>query len=198
MRVIILSKAPILGQVKTRLQPEYDAEQATELHRLMLKATLTKVCSVFNDVWLAVDDVSHPYFAELKSDFAFKLKMQGKGDLGQRLRGLCEASFDHDSSSIMFLGSDSPHVSLSRYKRAQEAIASHDVVIGPVEDGGYDLIALSKPYLKLFDGIHWGTDSVIDETMNIINGLKLKVHVLDMSFDLDRAQDIQRAPPASW
>jgi len=198
MRVIILSKAPVVGQVKTRLQPEYSAEQATELHKLMLKATLTKVCSVFNDVWLAVDDVSHPYFAELKSNYAIKLKTQGKGDLGQRLKGLCEASFGHDSSSIMFLGTDSPHVMLTRYRQVQEALVSSDVVIGPVEDGGYDLIALSKPCLDLFDGVHWGTHSVFEKTMNIINGLKLKVHVLEASFDLDRAQDIRRAPPASW
>ncbi len=198
MRVIVLSKAPVAGCVKTRLQPEYSPEQAAALHRQMVKATLNKVCSLFNDVWLAVDDMSHPYFSELQSDYTYNLKAQGNGDLGQRLKGLCEASFDHDSSSVMFLGTDSPHVALTRYKQAQEASASHDVVIGPVEDGGYDLIVLTRPYLELFDGIHWGTDSVFDETMSIINGLKLNVHVLGMSFDLDRVQDIRRAPPASW
>ncbi|MDQ6983281.1 MAG: TIGR04282 family arsenosugar biosynthesis glycosyltransferase, partial [Ghiorsea sp.] len=180
------------------LQPEYTAEEATELHKQMLRTTVAKVCSVFGDVWLAVDDIKHPCFTNLQSNFPFKLKDQTEGSLGDRLKSLCKHSFEQDSSSIMFLGTDSPHVDTKRYRQAQLAIESCDAVLGPVEDGGYDLIALSKPCLELFDGINWGTKTVFSETINKINALHLSSHVLNRSFDLDRAVDIQRAPPDSW
>ncbi len=198
MRIIILSKAPVIGRVKTRLLPEYSAKQAASLHKQMLKATVAKACGIFDDIWLAVDDDTHPYFAELQQTYNFELKMQHEGNLGMRLAKLCQLSFAYDRSPVMFVGTDSPHINPMRYMQAMRAIAQYDVVIGPVEDGGYDLIAMSDSYPELFAGIHWGTDKVFRQTIHIINNIGLSVKVLDKSFDLDRAQDLWRAPPASW
>jgi len=198
MRVIILAKAPVPGQVKTRLMAKYTAEQAAHLHEKMVISTLAKACDVFKDVWLAVDDQEHPFFKGVCKRFSPLLRSQSQGDLGERLKGLMVASFAKDDSPVMFLGTDSPHVSRQRYKDANQALQSHDVVIGAVEDGGYDLIALKEPCSELFSGIDWGSESVFNETMNIINKLRLTVDVLSTSFDLDRPEDLDRAPPDSW
>ncbi|MCF6208958.1 MAG: DUF2064 domain-containing protein [Ghiorsea sp.] len=159
---------------------------------------MTKVCSVFDDIWLAVDDVEHDFFKQLQVEFDFELCNQGKGELGNKLQTLSTASFSLDDKPVMFLGSDSPHVNICRYQSAKNALTQHSVVIGPVEDGGYDLIGMTSHYPGVFDDIHWGTDSVFCETMNNISNLELNVNVLDISFDLDRAEDIKRAPPQTW
>jgi len=198
MRVIILAKAPVPGKVKTRLMAKYTAEQAAHLHEKMVISTLTKACDEFEDVWLAVDAQVHTFFDGVCRHFPLFLCGQGQGNLGERLKGLMVASFAKDDSPVMFLGTDSPHVSRQRYKEANQAIQSHDVVIGAVKDGGYDLIALKKPCSELFTGIDWGSDSVFRETMNIINHLDLSAYVLSTSFDLDRPEDLERAPPDSW
>ncbi|MDX8381893.1 MAG: TIGR04282 family arsenosugar biosynthesis glycosyltransferase [Ghiorsea sp.] len=198
MRVIILAKAPVPGKVKTRLMTKFTAEQAAQLHEEMVIKTLSKVCDVFEDVWLAVDDQEHPFFKGVCKRFSPLLCSQAQGGLGERLKGLMVASFAKDDSPVMFLGTDSPHVSHQRYKEATQALQSHDVVIGAVEDGGYDLIALKKPYSKLFAGIDWGSDSVFRETMYVINHLELSAYVLSTSFDLDRPEDLERAPSDSW
>ncbi|PCI03538.1 MAG: hypothetical protein COB79_00750 [Zetaproteobacteria bacterium] len=198
MRVIILSKAPVAGKVKTRLMPEYSAQEAANLQQKMTTAVLRKVLSRFDDVWLAVDDLKHPFFQLLQRDFAFDLRHQGDGDLGNRLERLLRASFDDDSEPVMFLGTDSPHIGVSRYEEALPALSRHDIVIGAVEDGGYDLIAMSSCQSSLFRGIPWSSGSVLEETLRKINKLKLSVHVLETSFDLDRPQDLERAPPESW
>lgn len=198
MRVVILSKAPIAGKVKTRLMPEYTAEQAANLHKQMVKTVVMKVCSIFDDVWLAVDDIEHPFFQALLQKFTCKLKYQGAGDLGQRLQALAAASFAKDDAPIIFLGADSPHVAIERYQQAIDALTRHDVVIGPVEDGGYDLIAIRNDYPELFQNIDWGSNTVFDKTMNNINKLRLNVKVLDKSFDLDFAKDLRRALPDTW
>jgi len=198
MRVIILAKAPVVGKVKTRLIPQYTAEQAAELHQQMVKVVMVKVCSVFDDVWLAVDDVNHHFFKKLRTAFDFELHEQGQGNLGNRLQTLSAASFALDDNPVLFLGSDSPHVHISRYHSAASALKLDNVVIGPVEDGGYDLIGMTSHCPSVFDDIHWGTDSVFHETMNNISNLGLSVKALGMSFDLDRAEDIKRAPPQTW
>jgi len=198
MRVIILAKAPVVGKVKTRLIPQYTAEQATELHQQMVKVVMAKVCSVFDDVWLAVDDVNHHFFKKLRTEFDFELCNQGQGNLGNRLQTLSATSFTLDDKPVMFLGSDSPHVHISRYQSVASALRQHSIAIGPVEDGGYDLIGITSHCPRVFDNIHWGTDSVFYETMNNISHLGLTVKALAMSFDLDRAEDIKRAPPQTW
>ena len=198
MRVIVLAKAPVAGKVKTRLMPQYTAEQAAELHQQMVKAVVAKVCGVFDDVWLAVDDVDHGFFKELQLEFDFELHSQGQDGLGSRLQTLSAASFVLDDKPVIFLGSDSPHVHISRYQSAASALQQCNIVIGPVEDGGYDLIGMTRHYPSVFDNIHWGTDSVFCETMRNISDLGLEVNALDMSFDLDRAEDIKRVPPQTW
>ncbi len=198
MRIIILSKAPIAGKVKTRLMPEYTAEQAVNLHKQMTETVMAKVCSIFDDVWLAVDDIEHPFFQTLLQKFTCKLKYQGDGDLGQRLQALSATSFAKDDASIMFLGTDSPHVAIERYLQAAEALVNHDVAIGPVEDGGYDLIAIRSNFPEVFQNIDWGSNTVFDRTLNNINKLRLNVKVLGKSFDLDFAKDLKRALPDTW
>ncbi|MDQ7058767.1 MAG: TIGR04282 family arsenosugar biosynthesis glycosyltransferase [Ghiorsea sp.] len=198
MRVIILAKSPVVGKVKTRLMPQYTAEQAAELHQQMVRAVITKVCGIFDDVWLAVDDVNHDFFKKLGTEFEFELHNQGQGNLGSRLQTLSAASFGLDDKSVMFLGSDSPHVHVGRYQSVTSALKQRNIAIGPVEDGGYDLIGITSHCPSVFDNIHWGTDRVFHETMNNISHLGLTVKALDISFDLDRAEDIRRAPPHTW
>ena len=198
MRAIILTKAPTEGAVKTRMQPQYSKKEALELHKQMLETVINKVCKTFNDVWLAVDDEAHPYFNMLRDKHTFTLCNQGGGDLGSRLSNLLIKSFDCDSTDVLFLGSDSPHVSVERYKSAQSALLTHDIAIGPVEDGGYDLLATKICAPELFDNINWGTSSVFQQSMHNIKHLDLSAKVLDYSFDLDRPDDLLRAPPATW
>lgn len=198
MRVIILCKSPVAGKVKTRLMPEYSAEQAAAIHQKMAYAVLTKVCSIFDDAWLAVDDMNHGFFKSLEQEFDVALHTQGTGNLGDRLAGLLKASFSLDDEPVLFLGTDSPHVDIQRYQDVESGLNDCDVVIGPVEDGGYDLIAISSFQPKLFQGIDWGSETVFAKTISAVNTLALSVKVLETSFDLDRAQDLQRAPPESW
>ncbi|MDQ7005594.1 MAG: TIGR04282 family arsenosugar biosynthesis glycosyltransferase [Ghiorsea sp.] len=198
MRVIILSKAPVAGQVKTRLMPQYSAQEAADLQQEMTATVLKKVCSLFDDVWLVVDDTKHPFFASLQADFTFDLQHQGDGNLGNRLERLLHRSFSVDDEPVMFLGSDSPHIHITRYQQVISALQHHDIVLGAVEDGGYDLLATSVCEPLLFQGISWGSSSVLEETVVKAHHLKLSMQVLELSFDLDRAEDLRRAPPCQW
>ena len=68
----------------------------------------------------------------------------------------------------------------------------NEVVIGPAEDGGYVLIGLKQPCPGLFQGIEWGSERVLSQTLQRLAQLKLPYALLEPLWDVDRPQDLQR------
>ncbi len=191
MRVIIMCKAPVAGRVKTRFTPLFTAEEAAGLHCSMAETVINNVSAMFPDCRVASDDVSHPFFER----FELNRLDQGEGDLGDRMSRLMVAAFSDGVDSVLFLGTDSPHMPESRLKQAATLLNEFDLVIGPVEDGGYDLIAMKRPHRELFEEIRWSSEHVLQETMRQAECLQLNTAVLEMSFDLDTPACLQRAAP---
>lgn len=193
IQLYIMCKAPVAGQVKTRLLSEYSPEQAAELYVNMAETVIHRVSRLFDDVCIAVDDPAHPFF----STFDLPLCTQGEGDLGQRMSRLMLQGFADGADAVMFLGTDSPHMPDSRLLQAAEALQNHDIVIGPVEDGGYDLIAMTTP-ADVFNNITWSSGKVLEQTLSHIKCLGLSCQQLDVGFDIDYPEDIERAAQAGW
>jgi len=193
MRVIIMCKAPVAGAVKTRLMSHYSAEQAAALHRAMATTVIERAKRLFDDVVIAADDCGHPFF----SPFSLPLLAQGEGDLGERMQRQMQLAFADGASAIMVLGTDSPHMPDSRLLKAAEQLQYHDVIVGPVEDGGYDLIAMSETF-SVFDAVAWSSAQVLEQTKLNIEQLALTSWQLDMAFDVDFPADIERAKQAGW
>lgn len=189
MRLIIMCKAPVAGQVKTRLMGAYTPEQAAALHAAMAAATIRKACRMFRHVWLAADAPDHPFF----QGFGVTLLPQGQGDLGSRMQRLLRQSFADAAMAVMFVGTDSPHTPESRWRSAESMLQGAELVVGPVEDGGYDLIALGSCHPEVFDGIDWGSGRVLVQTRAAAGRAGLSLAELSLSYDLDRPQDIERA-----
>jgi len=157
-----------------------------------------KACSVSDNVWLTVEDETDPFVTELAATHDISVCSQGTGGLGKRLTTIMMNLFAESDESVLFLGTDSPHVSAARYREALGFLAASDVVIGPVEDGGYDLLVINQPHKELFKGISLVFKHVYRETIDSCRSMQLKTYALRVSFDLDRAEDLDRAPPDSW
>ena len=193
IRVIIMCKAPVAGTVKTRLMARYSAEQAAELHMAMATTVIKRAQRLFDDVVIAADDIEHPFF----KTFGISLLSQGEGDLGQRMQRQMQYAFSAGVDAVMLLGTDSPHMSDERLLKAAESLQRTDVVIGPVEDGGYDLLALSKPD-ALFDLVVWSSGQVLAQTLHNIHQQGLSETLLPVSFDVDFPEDVERAIQTGW
>jgi len=191
---IIMCKAPVPGQVKTRLLTEYTPEQAAEIHAAMATTVIQCVARVYPNAWLAADDIHHPFF----QGFDLRIVEQGEGGLGERLSRLLIDAYREKPEGVLFVGTDSPHMPETRINQAVQALGKVQVVLGPVEDGGYDLIALSGPYHMLFDHIDWGTDQVLSQTLERAAQSGLKTQCLDTGFDVDVPDDLMRAYQAGW
>lgn len=165
-----------------------------QLHCAMARSVIERAGNLFEDVVLAADDISHPFFAEMN----LPIIGQGGGDLGERMKRLMLQSFADGRQSVMFLGTDSPHMLRSRLEQASQALTQHPLVIGPVSDGGYDLIAMTCPLEALFNGIDWGSERVLAQTLGIVADLNVEPVLLTESFDIDSADDLMRAVQTGW
>ena len=190
---IIFCKAPAPGRVKTRLSPACSPAEAARLHAAMARRVIARTLALWPWTWVAADDPKHPFFRELDA----RLIPQGEGDLGARMRRAAEMAFASGRGGVLLLGTDSPHMSEARLKTAVRLLTGAggrvDVVIGPVEDGGYDLLAMRGMHRELFDDIPWGGASVRDVTLRRAQAAGLSVRLLSMGFDVDTPEDLARA-----
>ena len=160
----------------------------------MARTVAGRARTLFADARVAADDAAHPFFASL----GLPIVAQGEGDLGQRMARLSRAAFAESDAPLLLIGTDAPHMPSSRLLAAAGLTTQYEVVIGPVEDGGYDLIACSSHHPELFAGVHWGSGQVLADTLARIDGLGLSHALLDVSFDIDRPEDGDRAMAAGW
>jgi len=193
IRVIVMCKAPVPGGVKTRLMSRYSAEQAAEWHDAMATTVIERAKRLFDDVVIAADDPEHDFF----TGFGLPVTIQAEGDLGDRMNRQIEWAFADAVSAVVLLGTDSPHMPESRLLAAVDALKYADVVLGPVEDGGYDLVAMNRP-LSIFAGVIWSSDQVLRKTIENIQQQDLTVAQLGVGFDVDFPDDIARAKQAGW
>ena len=192
--VIVMCKAPRIGGVKTRLMPDYSAKQACCLHQQMAITVIERAKRLFTDVWIATDEPEHAFFAR----FDVPVYAQGHGHLGQRMTYMLEQAHLHGFTQVLLLGSDSPHMAEQRLKQASLGLRRYDVVLGPVEDGGYDLIALSVQKSAVFDNIDWGSDKVLQQSLAVIKHQGWRFLLLPEGFDVDFSADVQRAQKEGW
>jgi uncharacterized protein len=82
-----------------------------------------------------------------------------------------------------------PHLSLAAINDAFEALSTSDLVLGPARDGGYYLIGMRR-FLPIFDGIAWGSDTVLAATLERARRHGVEPHLLEPGFDVDTGADL--------
>jgi rSAM/selenodomain-associated transferase 1 len=192
-RVQVFARAPVSGEVKTRLIPRLGAEGAARLQtKLTERAVATAIAAEIGPVELwCSPDLSHPTFAAL-AQRGVALRDQGPGDLGERMHGALSSAV-RDGDFAVLIGSDCPSLTPHDLRCAAQAISDGaDVAFVPAEDGGYVLIATRSCSPRLFDNISWGSDSVMAQTRSRLRELGQSWQELPPRWDIDRPEDYER------
>jgi rSAM/selenodomain-associated transferase 1 len=194
--IAVFAKAPVPGEVKTRLAPALGAQGAARLHeRLVEHAIATALEARLGPVslWCAPDE-SHPFFRRCAQRHGVALRCQHGRDLGERMHH----AFVGSAAPLLVVGSDCPALDAGELRAAAEALRTHDAVFIPAEDGGYVLVGLSRPDARLFDGLAWGTDSVMARTRERLRAAGLRWHERPTLWDVDRPDDYARLQRAGF
>ncbi|MDQ2954541.1 MAG: TIGR04282 family arsenosugar biosynthesis glycosyltransferase [Pseudomonadota bacterium] len=186
--IAIFARAPIPGIVKTRLIPALGAHGAAVLQeQLTERAVDTAMAAVIGPVILwATPNESHAAFHELARRFPIALAHQPDGDLGQRMLAAFEAG------AKLVIGTDCPALTPAHLRDAATSLQDNDVAIIPAEDGGYVLIAMTKPQPALFRDIAWGGSQVMQETRRRASTSGLNMHEFAPLWDIDHPEDLDR------
>jgi hypothetical protein len=191
--IIVYAKAPVPGQVKTRLAPALDAEAAALLHAALVERALTiaQDSGLAHEELCCAPDGTHSFFQTCAEDFDVTLTGQGDGGLGERMfRTLARALQTHDAAII--IGADCPALTGKHVADAARALASHDVVLTPADDGGYVLIGACRVHDAMFDAIEWGTHEVLAQQRRQLQACGLSWHEMETLWDVDRPEDLPR------
>lgn len=186
----ILAKAPVPGFAKTRLAPVLGADGAARLQaRLIERAveTATAAATGTLTLWTAGED--HPLFRRLHLRTGIALARQPDGDLGARML----AVFNAAKGPAIVVGTDCPALTADHLRMAADDLRGGiDVVILPVEDGGYGVIGMRQPQPALFSAMPWSTVTVMAETRRRLRQLGLAWRELARLWDVDVPEDLDR------
>ncbi len=193
-RLLVFAKAPVPGQVKTRLIGTLGRRGATGLYRRLLRRTLSmataaRLCPV--QLWCAPDS-RHGFFGACRREYGVTLHRQRGGDLGARMQQALAVVLRHSSCALL-IGGDCPSLNEAVLRTALAALTQgRDAVVGPAEDGGYVLIGLRNPCAALFRTIPWGSGTVLAATRRRLRRSALNWVELPPGWDVDRPADVRR------
>ena len=193
--IAIMAKAPLPGEVKTRLCPPLSYEEAAQLYRCFLWDKIEQLNSLKATapaVAYTPDDAESLFEAMVPSKFT--LILQKGPDLGARLSNTLNQLLESGYRRVMAIDSDTPTLPVAYLEKAVSVLSKPeiDVVLGPSEDGGYYLIGLRRLQPELFEKMRWSTAQVLSETMRRAQAKGLKVVCLPTWYDVDTPEDLKR------
>jgi len=193
-RLLVFTRAPSAGQVKTRLIPRLGAQGAADFHARLIHHCLQTVtraglCPV--ELWCA-PSCQDPFFQNCRECYGIELYDQVQGELGERMHAALGSALARAESAVL-IGTDIPSIEAADLDEAFQSLEQgKDAVVGPARDGGYYLIGLKQPSRRLFEGIPWGTSTVFQETVSRLQQLGMDWSRLREQSDVDTPDDYNR------
>lgn len=191
--LIIFSKAPRPGTVKTRMQPELSPDQSRTLYMAMvedLTATFANADSFNLLIHYWPTDAGPEMEHWLGADKHFT--PQHEGNLGAKMHLAFADVLNSGYEKVAIIGSDLPSLNENDIESAYQLLDAHDAVFGPTDDGGYYLVALKNAQPVLFESVEWSTPAVFEQTLANAQRANLSVGQLIEKRDIDNIEEVQR------
>ena len=198
--VIIFTRYPEPGITKTRMIPLLGDEDAANLHREMAEHTVEIIRSYITDYpekrSVEIHYTGGNYekmLAWLGKDLCYV--SQKDGSLGKRLLYAINRAFEKGTSFVAIIGTDCPGLTKQHFRETFESLHQNNIVIGPACDGGYYLFGIGlnigiTTLPAIFNGIDWGSDRVLFQTVSHMRELDLSFRFIERLDDVDRPEDL--------
>lgn len=199
-QLILFSKAPELGRVKTRMQPKLTQQQSVQLHQDL---TLQALFNIHSWEQSSPDHISqlsisgslgHPFICDqVKNHPNLTLSQQVEGDLGTKMAKALAKALEQDDYA-MIMGADCPFIDKDHLDEVVASSGLADLVLTPAMDGGYVLIAAKQCLVEKLDdllsNVDWGTERVLEQTLSNAARLGIKVACTAPLPDIDHVEDL--------
>ena len=185
--LIIFVRKPELGKVKTRLAATIGDSNALKVYNDLLLHTKSIVKNLSADKFIFYNDQSVE--EDLWSAKSFYKKIQVGSTLGEKMENAFKTLNSDGYEKIIIIGSDCFELDENLIYNAFKELDTHDVVIGPANDGGYYLLGMRQFYPFLFLNKKWSTEKVFSDTLIDIKANNLTYFQLPFLTDVDNEED---------
>lgn len=195
--LVIFAKAPLVGQVKTRLIGTLTAEQVTDLYICFLRDTYAVMEAVQEERELLSLALCYTPAEELEAfeaaDFEGCMLLSQRGtQLGERLQNCFADLFELGFSSVVVIGADSPTLPPELVHEAFEQLMEPEkIVMGPATDGGFYLIGMNVLHLQIFEQIDWEEEKTLLQVQARASQCQIALSLLPEWYDVDTLADLQ-------
>ena len=209
--IVVFARAPVPGQVKSRLARSLGDEMAAAVYAAMLRDSLVlaeQAARCRNDCAVVLSYTPHDAFEagpySLRAFWHGRRLPQCEGDLGDRMLDCLRRLQTQGATRIVVIGSDSPDLppalichafmELERPKwvpsSGEAPVCCCDLVLSPTHDGGFCLIGTGREVPEaLFARVEWSTDQTAAQVIHKAQHLNLRVVSLPQWHDVDTVSD---------
>ncbi|MGB1308557.1 MAG: TIGR04282 family arsenosugar biosynthesis glycosyltransferase [Oceanihabitans sp.] len=185
--IIIFTRNPELGKVKTRLAKTIGNIAALNIYNLLLEHTEKTIRNINSDKAVYYSESINN--SDIWKNEIYQKHQQIGADLGERMLHAFQEAFQNKYKKIVIVGSDLIDLKEKHLLQAFQELEQNDIVIGPAKDGGYYLLGMKTLQPQVFKNKQWGTDAVFKDTMKDLKFLK--THLLEPLNDIDTFKDLQ-------
>jgi len=203
--LIIMAKWHGFGRCKTRLSKDIGKSNSAKVQSVMTKHTISVAKFLQEnkliDISIAISGLGVGNCKRWTRELGIKkFNLQGKGCLGEKMKRqiIINKKFcaRHKIKNIIFIGTDLPDLCHQDLLNTLKELQQNDLILGPSNDGGYWLIGLSEKIMSShiylpFINIKWGTENVLQNTIDNFATTKLRYKFLDKKIDIDTIIDIE-------
>jgi len=203
--LIIMAKWHGFGRCKTRLSKDIGKSNSAKVQSVMTKHTISVAKFLQEnkliDISIAISGLGVKNSRRWTKELGIKkFNLQGKGCLGEKMKRqiIINKKFctQNKIKNIIFIGTDLPDLCHLDLLKTIRELKYNDLILGPSDDGGYWLIGLSEKIMSShkylpFINIKWGTENVLQNTIDNFVSTKLKYKFLDKRIDIDTIFDIE-------
>lgn len=189
--LIIFSKNPEAGQVKTRLARDVGEKKALEIYEILREHTALVTAKVSAERMVFYS--SFIPSSDLFRTTTFGFRLQEGADLGERMFHAIRSGFEAGFRHIVLIGTDCYELSSEILDQAFSALERSDAVVGPATDGGFYLIGLNRLIPELFLNREWSTSAVLRESIRILHCHETPYELLSELSDIDTFDDLKKS-----
>jgi hypothetical protein len=195
-QVVILAKAPVPGQVKTRLTPPFTPHEAALLAEAALADTLEAAGSAFfaRHLLALADQRGTPGTLRAELPAHVEVIPQRGGGLDERIAAALDDAYAGMPVPPVLIGMDTPQVTPGLLETVAQPLAAGeaDAVFGPAPDGGFWLLGLRKPDPRLVLGVPMSEPHTGRVQLARLRQAGLRVRQVPELTDVDTVEDALR------
>ena len=191
--LIIFVKNLNSGKVKTRLAKTLGDKKALQIYQEMLQKIKETIQYLpFEKAVFYSDEIVED---DIWDSGSYKKFVQEGKNIGERMQNAIEQAYNDGYDKISLIGSDCYQITSSIVMDSFRLLNDYNVVLGPSQDGGYYLIAMTGLYNGLFEGKDWSTDKVLNQTKSDLEGYDIKHTFVAELNDIDDEEDLKQVAP---